>query len=55
MKNIIYAIILIAIGFGLKYLVEYPVLLSIVATFWCVLGGIFLYNIINYILEKTKK
>jgi hypothetical protein len=55
MKNIIYAILLVIIGFGLKYLVDYPVILSIVATFWCVLGAIFLYNIIDYLLNKTTK
>jgi hypothetical protein len=55
MKYLVYIILLIILGFGIKWTVDYPILLGITGIGWCITAFLFLYNIINYILEKTTK
>ena len=55
MKYLVYIILLIILGFGIKWTVDYPILLGITGIGWCIIAFLFLYNIINYILEKTTK
>jgi hypothetical protein len=55
MKYLVYIALLIILGFGIKWTADYPVLLVTISIGWCVTAFLFLYHLINLILEKTTK
>ena len=54
-KSLIYLILLVILSFSIRWLGDYPALQFIAGFGWCVIGFLLAYNIIDYLLNKTKK